>query len=312
MFDTLATFGVVLALAVALHWVWISTLFTIAGTRAGESPVGLVRNMLPAYFTALGTMSSAATIPVTMQSARNNGVREHIADFTIPLCATVHLSGSTITIVSCAIAVTVLQEGLAMPGLFDILPFIMMLGVVMMAAPGVPGGAVMAAVGLLDALPVAAVQLVLLTGCGDEAPAPPDAAESPQSEPLAFELVGQGLRADVQDTLEVVIRDSSRWAEIRDQLRPAQPFGRVDFDETMVLFVALPVPSGGYDLRFEAVERTDAGVVAEYLFAEPGDDCMTALGRSVPFQAVAVPRAEGPVRFVRRHDTYPCTTDTGF
>ncbi|MGK7297142.1 MAG: dicarboxylate/amino acid:cation symporter [Candidatus Wenzhouxiangella sp. M2_3B_020] len=152
VFDTLATFGVVLALAVALHWVWISTLFTIAGTRVGESPIGLVRNMLPAYFTALGTMSSAATIPVTMQSARNNGVREHIADFTIPLCATVHLSGSTITIVSCAIAVTVLQEGLAMPGLFDILPFIMMLGIVMMAAPGVPGGAVMAAVGLLGSM----------------------------------------------------------------------------------------------------------------------------------------------------------------
>ena len=152
VFDTLKTFGVVLALSVALHWVWISTLFTIAGMRAGKSPVSLIRNMLPAYFTALGTMSSAATIPVTLQSARNNKVREHIADFTVPLCATVHLSGSTITIVSCAIAVTVLQEGLAMPGLFDILPFIMMLGVVMMAAPGVPGGAVMAAVGLLGSM----------------------------------------------------------------------------------------------------------------------------------------------------------------
>ena len=152
VFNTLATFGVVLALSVSLHWVWIVTLFTIAGARAGASPFPLIRNMLPAYFTALGTMSSAATIPVTLQSARNNKVREHIADFTVPLCATVHLSGSTITIVSCAIAVTVLQEGLAMPGLFDILPFIIMLGVVMMAAPGVPGGAVMAAVGLLGSM----------------------------------------------------------------------------------------------------------------------------------------------------------------
>jgi Na+/H+-dicarboxylate symporter len=152
VFRTLATFGIVLALAVSLHWVWIALLFTIAGLRAGASPLSLVRNMLPAYFTALGTMSSAATIPVTLQSARNNNVREHIADFTVPLCATVHLSGSTITIVSCAIAVTVLQEGLAMPGLFDILPFVMMLGVVMMAAPGVPGGAVMAAVGLLGSM----------------------------------------------------------------------------------------------------------------------------------------------------------------
>jgi len=152
VFDTLRTFGVVLLLAVALHWIWISVLFTIAGTRAGASPIALIRNMLPAYFTALGTMSSAATIPVTLQSARNNKVREHIADFTVPLCATVHLSGSTITITSCAIAVTVLQAGLAMPGLFDILPFILMLGVVMMAAPGVPGGAVMAAVGLLGSM----------------------------------------------------------------------------------------------------------------------------------------------------------------
>lgn len=152
VFRTLATFGIVLALAVSLHWAWIALLFTIAGLRAGASPLGLIRNMLPAYFTALGTMSSAATIPVTLQSARNNGVREHIADFTVPLCATVHLSGSTITIVSCAIAVTVLQEGVAMPGLFDILPFVMMLGVVMMAAPGVPGGAVMAAVGLLGSM----------------------------------------------------------------------------------------------------------------------------------------------------------------
>jgi len=152
VFETLATFGVVLALSVSLHWVWIATLFTIAGTRAGRSPIGLIRSMLPAYFTALGTMSSAATIPVTLQSARNNSVREHIADFTVPLCATIHLSGSTITIVSCAVAVAVLQEGVAMPGLLDILPFILMLGVVMMAAPGVPGGAVMAAVGLLGSM----------------------------------------------------------------------------------------------------------------------------------------------------------------
>ncbi len=152
VFDTLKSFGIVLLLAVSLHWIWIFVLFTIAGLSAGASPFALIKGMLPAYFTALGTMSSAATIPVTLQSVRKNGVREHIADFTVPLCATIHLSGSTITIVSCAIAVTVLREGLAMPGLFDILPFIMMLGVVMMAAPGVPGGAVMAAVGLLGSM----------------------------------------------------------------------------------------------------------------------------------------------------------------
>jgi len=150
--DTLMTFGLVLVLAVSLHWVWIATLYTIASIRAGVSPLKSIGNMMPAYFTALGTMSSAATIPVTLQSVRKNGVRDHIGAFTVPLCANIHLSGSTITIVSCAIAVTVLQEGLAMPGFFDILPFILMLGVVMMAAPGVPGGAVMAAVGLLGSM----------------------------------------------------------------------------------------------------------------------------------------------------------------
>jgi len=152
VFETLATFGVVLVLAIALHWVWISVLFTIAGLRAGKSPISLIRNMLPAYFTALGTMSSAATIPVTLQSTRNNGVRREISSFTVPLCATTHLAGSTITIVACTVAVMVLHDALAVPSLWDILPFIFMLGIVMLAAPGVPGGAVMSAIALLTSM----------------------------------------------------------------------------------------------------------------------------------------------------------------
>ncbi|MFW5815721.1 MAG: dicarboxylate/amino acid:cation symporter [Wenzhouxiangella sp.] len=152
VFATLRTFGVVLALSIALHWVWIVVLFVIAGLRAGASPARLIGGMLPAYFTALGTMSSAATIPVTLQAARANGVRESVAAFTVPLCATTHLAGSTITIVSCAVAVMVLQDGLAVPSLLSMIPFILTLGVVMLAAPGVPGGAVMAAVGLLGSM----------------------------------------------------------------------------------------------------------------------------------------------------------------
>lgn len=152
VFETLQTFGTVLVLAVTLHWVWILILFVAAGLVARRSPLGLVRNMLPAYFTALGTMSSAATIPVTLQSVRKNGVRDDVASFSVPLCATTHLAGSTITIVSCAVAVMVLHEALAMPSLAAMLPFILMLGVVMVAAPGVPGGAVMAAVGLLGSM----------------------------------------------------------------------------------------------------------------------------------------------------------------
>lgn len=152
VFETLRTFGIVLAMAISLHWVWILVLFTIAGLSSGASPFSLIRNMLPAYFTALGTMSSAATIPVTLQSVRKNGVRTEIASFTVPLCATTHLAGSTITIVSCALAVMVIHGSLAMPTLSAMLPFILMLGVVMLAAPGVPGGAVMAAVGLLGSM----------------------------------------------------------------------------------------------------------------------------------------------------------------
>lgn len=149
---TLKTFGVVLLIAVFLHWVYIISIFTLAGIKSKQSPVKLIKNMLPAYFTALGTMSSAATIPVTLQSVKNNKVDEDVANFTVPLCATIHLAGSTITIVSCTIAVMVLQNNLAMPSITTILPFIFMLGFIMLAAPGVPGGAVMSAVGLLGTM----------------------------------------------------------------------------------------------------------------------------------------------------------------
>src|SRR5690606_37668963 len=76
VFVTLRSFAIVLAMAVLLHWVWITLLFVLAGMRTGRSPVTLMRNMLPAYFTALGTMSSAATIPVSLQCSKNNGVSE--------------------------------------------------------------------------------------------------------------------------------------------------------------------------------------------------------------------------------------------
>ena len=152
VFATLKTFGIVLLLAVAMHWCWIITLYTIAGIKAGKSPIALIKNMMPAYFTALGTMSSAATIPVSLQATKANNVKPDVANFTVPLCATIHLSGSTITIVTCAMAVVTMVNGLEMPSLLTVLPFIFMLGVVMLAAPGVPGGAVMSAVGLLGSM----------------------------------------------------------------------------------------------------------------------------------------------------------------
>mgnify|MGYP000537507500 CR=1 FL=1 len=105
---------------------------------------------MPAYFTALGTQSSAATIPVTLEQTKKNGVSSDIAGFVIPLCATIHLSGSTLKIVACALALMMMQ---GIPFDFPLFAgFIFMLGITMVAAPGVPGGAIMAALGILQSM----------------------------------------------------------------------------------------------------------------------------------------------------------------
>ena len=112
--------------------------------------VVLLRTMLAAYVTALGTQSSAATIPVTLAQTLKLGVRPEIASFVVPLCATIHLSGSMMKIVACALAVSMIA-GLELPaGTF--VGFILLLAVTMIAAPGVPGGAIMAALGLLESM----------------------------------------------------------------------------------------------------------------------------------------------------------------
>jgi len=124
--------------------------YSIAGIVAGRNPFKMLAGMLPAYMTALGTASSAATIPVTLKCAIRNGVDEGVAGFTVPLCATIHLSGSTLKITSCAIALMMM---LGLPFDFPtIFGFILMLGVTMVAAPGVPGGAIMAALGILGSM----------------------------------------------------------------------------------------------------------------------------------------------------------------
>ncbi|MBP2243251.1 Na+/H+-dicarboxylate symporter [Cytobacillus eiseniae] len=146
----MAVFAKVFVMIIALHLIFLIVQYTIAGSAARRNPFRMIKEMLPAYFTALGTQSSASTIPVTLKHAKKIGAREKVADFSIPLLATIHLSGSTITLVSCSIAVLMLQ-GQAI-SFIDILPFILMLGVTMIAAPGVPGGAVMAALGLLESM----------------------------------------------------------------------------------------------------------------------------------------------------------------
>jgi Na+/H+-dicarboxylate symporter len=146
-YHILVVFAKIICIIFVLHIFIIAYEFLIAGVISRKNPLRLVMNMMPAYLTALGTSSSAATIPVTLRQAKKNGVSDEIASFCIPLCATIHLSGSMMKITCCALTVCLIS------GLPHDLPlflhFIMILGVCMVAAPGVPGGAVMAALGPL-------------------------------------------------------------------------------------------------------------------------------------------------------------------
>ncbi|AKK04324.1 dicarboxylate/amino acid:cation symporter [Corynebacterium epidermidicanis] len=146
--ETLTSFGTVLLLATAMTWVVLILQFLCAGVIAGRNPFVALRNMLPAYGTALGTSSSAATIPVTYKSALKNGVSESVAGFVIPLCATIHLSGSMMKITLFALSILFMSDMDISVG--KVMGFIFLLGIMMIAAPGVPGGAIMAAVGLLQ------------------------------------------------------------------------------------------------------------------------------------------------------------------
>ena len=148
--EIMSVFAKVFAIIICMHLLIILFQYIVAGSFAKKSPFGMIKNMAPAYMTAIGTQSSAATIPVTLECTKKNGCSSKIADFVIPLCATIHLSGSTITLTSCSIAVMMLNGWSVNFG--QMFPFILMLGVTMVAAPGVPGGAVMAALGILSSM----------------------------------------------------------------------------------------------------------------------------------------------------------------
>ena len=150
VFSILTVFIKIIGIIFIIHIAILFLQFIIAGGLTRKNPFRLLWNMMPAYFTALGTQSSAATIPVTLEQSRRNGVSEDVAGFVIPLCSTIHMSGSTLKIVACAIALMLMQ---GMPYDFGmIFGFICMLGITMVAAPGVPGGAIMAALGLLQSM----------------------------------------------------------------------------------------------------------------------------------------------------------------
>lgn len=152
-FTILSIFWRVFLIVIVLQLLYIALLFVLSGLYAGKNPVTLMKNQVSGYLTALGTQSSAATIPVNVEVAKKNGVSETIRNFVVPLGATIHLAGSMIAITSTSIAV-LLMYGLP-TDFASITAFIFVLGIAMVAAPGAPGGAIMSALPFLPMLGIA-------------------------------------------------------------------------------------------------------------------------------------------------------------
>ena len=146
----LGVFAQIIVIIFIITVVMLLLQFTVAGIIGRKNPFAMLRHMLVAYATALGTQSSAATIPVTLRQTEKIGVREEVAGFVVPLCATIHMSGSTMKIVACALAI-IIMSGQPV-SLEQFAGFICMLGITIIAAPGVPGGAIMAALGVLESM----------------------------------------------------------------------------------------------------------------------------------------------------------------
>ncbi|WP_152352040.1 dicarboxylate/amino acid:cation symporter [Brachybacterium subflavum] len=150
IWTVIGTFLAVVLMVFALTVIVLLAQYCVAGWAMRRHPLKMLWTMLPAYATALGTSSSAATIPVTLQCTKRNGVAAPVADFVVPLCATIHLAGSTLKITSFAVAIMVVTGMPLDPA--KLVGFVLMLGIVMIAAPGVPGGAIMAAAGILSSM----------------------------------------------------------------------------------------------------------------------------------------------------------------
>ena len=146
-FAILSILWKVFLVVIIMHLICITIQFLVAGTVSKKNPFTLIKNQIPGYTTALGTQSSAATIPVNLECAKNDGVCEQIRNFVVPLCANIHMAGSMITITACATAVCLMNQ---LPiSLGTVVPFIMTLGVAMVASPGAPVGSIMTALPFL-------------------------------------------------------------------------------------------------------------------------------------------------------------------
>lgn len=147
---TIIMFAKLYVLILIMQWAYILLQFTITSLCTGENHWKDLKNIMPAYLTAVGTQSSAATIPVNLDSARKNHISDDVRNFVIPLCATIHLAGDTICLTLGSMGILIATG--TTPTLATYAPFIFMLGITMVAAPGVPGGGVMAALGIIKSM----------------------------------------------------------------------------------------------------------------------------------------------------------------
>lgn len=147
---TFAILGIlwkVFIIVIIMHLLYLVFAFFVAGGISKKNPLMLLKNQIPGYTTAVGTQSSAATIPVNLECAKADGISEEIRNFVVPLCANIHMAGSMITITACATAVC-MMNGLSI-SINTVVPFIATLGIAMVASPGAPGGSIMTALPFL-------------------------------------------------------------------------------------------------------------------------------------------------------------------
>lgn len=154
--------------------------------------------------------------------------------------------------------------------------------------------------------PILALLVLFSSGCERASDTGQDDS-GPES--LYFEAVGAGQAGRLSDTTEVVLRTPDEWIALKDSLRMVAPIPEVDFSQTMLLVAALPQNSGGFRVQFESVEKAGDEILASYVVFAPGSDCLTIMALTLPFQAVAVRKADGEVTFRRRVELESCALD---
>lgn len=148
----LPVFLLVVIIVMAGHYIWLTLLYLLAGAYAGKNPLRVVENYGPAYLTAVGTMSSAATLAIALKCAlKSNILRKDLVNFGIPLFANIHLCGSVLTEVFFVMVVSQVLYG-SLPTVGTMILFCSLLGIFAIGAPGVPGGTVMASLGLITSV----------------------------------------------------------------------------------------------------------------------------------------------------------------